>query len=145
VSSTCREDPKRLVTSRDTVQMAAWKIAPALATGCTVILKPSEHTPLSILRLCELFKEAGFPPGVLNVVNGYGSVVGQHIAEHDGIDKIAFTGSTLVGRKIAKAAAETNLKAVSLELGGKSPNIILDDADLDQAARLSKIRLISII
>jgi aldehyde dehydrogenase (NAD+) len=113
--------------------MAAWKLAPALATGCTIILKPSENTPLSILRGCELLKEAGFPPGVVNVVNGYGSIVGQAISEHHGIDKVSFTGSTLVGRKIAKAAADSNLKAVSLELGGKSPNIILDDADLDQA------------
>lgn len=100
-------------------------------------MKPSENTPLSLLKLCELVKEAGFPPGVLNVVNGYGQTVGQHIAEHHGIDKIAFTGSTLVGRKIAKAAADSNLKAVSLELGGKSPNIILDDADLDQAVKWS--------
>ena len=113
--------------------MAALKLAPALATGCTVVLKPSENTPLSILRACELLKEAGFPPGVVNVVNGYGNTVGQAISEHHGIDKVAFTGSTLVGRKIAKAAADSNLKAVSLELGGKSPNIILDDADLDQA------------
>jgi aldehyde dehydrogenase (NAD+) len=115
--------------------MAAIKLAPALATGCTVVLKPSENTPLSILRACELLKEAGFPPGVVNVVNGYGNTVGQAISEHHGIDKVAFTGSTLVGRKIAKAAADSNLKAVSLELGGKSPNIILDDADLDQAVR----------
>ena len=96
-------------------------------------MKPSENTPLSILRFCDLIKEAGFPPGVVNIVNGYGATVGQAISEHYGIDKVAFTGSTLVGRKIAKASAETNLKAVSLELGGKSPNIILDDADLDQA------------
>jgi len=98
-------------------------------------MKPSENTPLSLLKLCELVKEAGFPPGALNVVNGYGQTVGQYIAEHPGIDKIAFTGSTLVGRKIAKAAADSNLKAVSLELGGKSPNIILDDADLEQAVK----------
>jgi aldehyde dehydrogenase (NAD+) len=117
--------------------IAAWKLAPALATGCTVVLKPSENTPLCTLRACELLKEAGFPPGVVNLVNGYGNVVGQAMAEHHGIDKIAFTGSTLVGRKIAKAAADSNLKSVSLELGGKSPNIILDDADLDQAVSVS--------
>jgi aldehyde dehydrogenase (NAD+) len=113
--------------------IAAIKLAPALATGCTVILKPSENTPLSTLRICDLFKEAGLPPGVINVVNGYGNTVGQAMSEHQGIDHISFTGTTLVGRKIVKAAAESNLKTVSLELGGKSPNIILDDADLDQA------------
>lgn len=106
-----------------------------MATGCTVVLKPSENTPLSVLKICELIKEAGFPAGVVNVVNGYGNTVGQAMAVHDGIDKIAFTGSTLVGRKITKASADTNLKTVSLELGGKSPNIILDDADLDQALK----------
>jgi aldehyde dehydrogenase (NAD+) len=88
-----------------------------------------------MLRVCDLVKEAGFPPGVLNVINGYGPVVGHYMAEHHDIDRISFTGSPLVGRSIVKAAADSNLKVVSLELGGKSPNIILDDADVDQAVR----------
>lgn len=100
-------------------------------------MKPSENTPLSMLRVCELFKEAGFPPGVVNIVNGYGNTVGKAISEHHGIDKVAFTGSTLVGRMIAKAAADSNLKEVSLELGGKSPNIILDDCNFEQAVSSS--------
>lgn len=115
--------------------MVTWKIGPALATGNTIVLKPSEVTPLSALKLCELITEAGFPPGVVNVVNGYGNTVGQSIAEHPKILKVAFTGSTLTGRKIMKAAAETNLKVVTLELGGKSPTILFDDADLDQAIK----------
>ncbi|KAF9563464.1 aldehyde dehydrogenase [Agrocybe pediades] len=113
--------------------MFSWKIGPALATGNVVVLKPSELTPLSALRVCDLINEAGFPPGVVNVVNGYGNTVGQSIAEHPNISKVAFTGSTLVGRKILKAAAETNLKVVTLELGGKSPTVIFDDADLQKA------------
>ncbi|KAI0033622.1 aldehyde dehydrogenase domain-containing protein [Vararia minispora EC-137] len=113
--------------------MMTWKIGPALATGCAVVLKPSEFTPLSALRMCSLIQEAGFPAGVVNVVVGYGSTTGQAIAEHMDIDKVAFTGSTLVGRKIQEAAAKSNLKNVTLELGGKSPNIIFDDADLEQA------------
>lgn len=115
--------------------MFSWKIAPALATGCTVVLKPSEFTSLSALRTCELIKEAGFPPGVVNVVLGYGPTVGQAIAEHPKIEKVAFTGSTLVGRQIMKAAASSNLKKVTLELGGKSPTIIYNDADLEQAIK----------
>jgi len=98
-------------------------------------LKPSEITPLSTLKLAELFNEAGVPPGVINIINGFGNTVGQAIAEHPGIDKITFTGSTLVGRKILKAAAESNLKNVSLELGGKSPAIVFDDADIEQAVK----------
>ncbi|KAI6100125.1 aldehyde dehydrogenase [Pisolithus croceorrhizus] len=113
--------------------MFAWKIAPALATGNTVVLKPSELTPLTAIRVCHLAKEAGFPPGVLNVVTGYGNTVGSAISSHMRIRKIAFTGSTLVGRKIMEAAAKSNLKNVTLELGGKSPNIIFNDADLEQA------------
>src|ERR1700761_8043817 len=115
--------------------MFSWKIAPALATGCTVVLKPSELTSLSALRTCDLIKEAGFPPGVVNVVPGYGPTVGQAIAEHPKIEKVAFTGSTLVGRQIMKAAASSNLKKVTLELGGKSPTIIYNDADLEQAIK----------
>ena len=112
--------------------MAAWKVGPALATGCTIILKPAEQTPLSALRLGELALEAGIPPGVLNVVTGFGDA-GAALAEHHGVDKVAFTGSTEVGKLIAQAAGRTNLKRVSLELGGKSPNIVLDDADVDAA------------
>ncbi|KAF9007190.1 aldehyde dehydrogenase [Cyathus striatus] len=103
------------------LSMLSWKIGPALATGNTIVLKPSEITPLTALRLCDLINEAGFPPGVLNIVNGYGHTVGQAISEHPLIEKVAFTGSTLTGRKILKAAADTNLKVVTLELGGKSP------------------------
>jgi aldehyde dehydrogenase (NAD+) len=115
--------------------MFCWKIAPALATGNTIVIKPSEVTPLSALRLAAMFNEAGVPPGVINVVNGYGHTVGQAISEHLLIQKIAFTGSVSVGRKIMAAAAASNLKDVTLELGGKSPNIIFDDADLDQAVK----------
>ncbi|OCH86340.1 aldehyde dehydrogenase [Obba rivulosa] len=115
--------------------IASWKIAPALATGCTVILKPSEFTPLTALLLAKLTAEAGFPAGVFNVVNGYGHVVGQALSEHPTLEKIGFTGSTLVGRKLMEASAKSNLKKLSLELGGKSPNIIFDDADLDAAVQ----------
>jgi phenylacetaldehyde dehydrogenase len=112
--------------------MAAWKLGPALATGCTVVLKPAEQTPLSALRLAELVCEAGYPAGVVNVVPGYGETAGAALAAHPGVDKVAFTGSTEVGRLIVQAAAG-NLKKVSLELGGKSPNVVLADADLDLA------------
>jgi phenylacetaldehyde dehydrogenase len=112
--------------------MAAWKLAPALACGCTVILKLAEQTPLSGLRLAQLIDEAGFPPGVVNVLTGYGEGAGAPLAKHDLVDKIAFTGSTEVGKLIVKAAAG-NLKKVSLELGGKSPAIVFADADLSQA------------
>ncbi|KAG5347357.1 hypothetical protein C0989_012191, partial [Termitomyces sp. Mn162] len=100
---------------------------------------PSEITPLTALRFADLIIEAGFPPGVVNIVNGYGSTVGQAITEHPLISKIAFTGSTLVGREILKASSESNLKVVSFELGGKSPTIIFDDAYLDQAIRWASI------
>ncbi|KAF8625142.1 hypothetical protein AX17_006920 [Amanita inopinata Kibby_2008] len=113
--------------------MFSWKIGPALATGNAIVIKPSEFTPLSAIRMCALVQEAGFPAGVLNVVTGYGSTVGAAISSHMRIEKVAFTGSTLVGRKIMESAAKSNLKKVTLELGGKSPNIIFDDADLDQA------------
>jgi len=109
------------------------KVAPALACGNTVVLKPSEFTSLSALRLCGLIGEAGFPPGVVNVVIGYGPTVGKAIAEHMKIEKISFTGSTIVGRAIMKAAAESNLKKVTVELGGKSPAVVFNDADVDQA------------
>jgi phenylacetaldehyde dehydrogenase len=109
--------------------MAAWKLGPALATGCTVVLKPAEQTPLSALYLAELIAEAGIPDGVVNVVPGYGETAGAALAAHPDVDKVAFTGSTEVGKLILQAAAG-NLKKVSLELGGKSPNVVFDDADL---------------
>jgi len=112
--------------------MAAWKLGPALATGCTVVLKPAEQTPLTSLRLGELVQEAGFPDGVVNIVPGYGETAGAALAAHPGVDKIAFTGSTEVGKLILQAAAG-NLKKVSLELGGKSPNIVFADSDVDTA------------
>ncbi|MDX6698469.1 MAG: hypothetical protein QOE65_1866 [Solirubrobacteraceae bacterium] len=113
--------------------MAAWKIAPALAAGCTIVLKPAEQTPLTALRLGELALEAGLPPGVLNVVTGDGET-GAALVDHPGVDKIAFTGSTAVGREIGAKAGRA-LKRVTLELGGKSPNIVLPDADLDAAVK----------
>src|SRR5690349_18062673 len=112
--------------------MAAWKLGPALAAGCTIVLKPAEQTPLSALRLGELITEAGFPDGVVNVVPGYGETAGAALAAHPDVDKVAFTGSTEVGKLILNAASG-NLKKVSLELGGKSPNIVFGDADLDTA------------
>jgi phenylacetaldehyde dehydrogenase len=112
--------------------MAAWKLAPALATGCTVVLKVAEETPLSALRLGEILQEAGLPNGVVNIVTGFGETAGAALARHPGVDKVAFTGSTEVGKLIVEAAAR-DLKHVSLELGGKSPNIIFKDADLDVA------------
>jgi phenylacetaldehyde dehydrogenase len=115
------------------LNMAMWKIAPALATGCTVVLKPSEQTPLTALRLGELALEAGIPPGVLNIVTGFGDPVGAAIAAHPGVDKVAFTGSGATGRRIVQAASG-NLKRVSLELGGKSPVIVFPDANLEAAA-----------
>ena len=114
--------------------MASWKIVPALVTGCTIVLKPAEQTSLSVLRLAELAEEAGFPKGVLNVVTGTGASAGAALASHPGIDKIAFTGSTGVGRAIAHAAADT-LARVTLELGGKSPVIVLADSDTAAAAQ----------
>ncbi|MEV5574057.1 aldehyde dehydrogenase [Spirillospora sp. NPDC052269] len=115
--------------------MATWKLGPALAAGCTAVLKPAEESPLSALRFAALADEAGLPPGVLNVVNGPGEVTGRALGEHPGVDVLAFTGSTEVGRHFLRYAADSNLKRVWLELGGKSPNIILPDApDLDAAA-----------
>ena len=115
------------------LMMAAWKIAPALAAGCTILLKPAEQTPLTALRLGQLVQEAGFPEGVINILTGDGST-GAAIVEHPGVDKIAFTGSTEVGRQIGAKAGQ-QLKRVTLELGGKSPNIILPDADLEAAIK----------
>jgi phenylacetaldehyde dehydrogenase len=112
--------------------MAAWKLGPALACGCTVVLKPAEQTPLSALRLGELIVEAGFPEGVVNIIPGFGETAGAALAAHPDVDKIAFTGSTEVGKLIVHAAAG-NLKKVTLELGGKSPNVVYKDADIDAA------------
>ena len=113
--------------------MQAWKLAPALATGNTIVMKPAEQTPLSALRLGELILEAGFPEGVVNLLPGFGPTAGAAIARHMDVDKVAFTGSTEVGRLIMEAAARSNLKRISLELGGKSPNIIFADSDIDDA------------
>ena len=114
--------------------LAAWKVAPALACGNTVILKPASQTPLTALALAEIGLEVGLPPGVLNVLTGPGAKLGQAIVEHPGIDKIAFTGDTTTGKGIMRGAADT-LKRITLELGGKSPNIVLPDADLEAAVR----------
>jgi len=114
------------------MMFVSWKLGPALAAGNSVVIKPSEITPLSTLRIGELMLEVGFPPGVVNIVTGYGDTVGQHIAEHPGIDKVSFTGSTAVGRKIVQASAG-NLKKVQLELGGKGPNIVFPDANIPAA------------
>ncbi|KAH9815632.1 aldehyde dehydrogenase domain-containing protein [Melampsora americana] len=116
--------------------MFAWKIGPALATGNTIVIKPAEQTPLTALFMANLISKI-FPPGVINVIVGLGPVAGSALSYHMGIEKIAFTGSTVVGKTIMKAAAESNLKKVTLELGGKSPTIIFDDADLDQAVKWS--------
>ena len=113
--------------------MAAWKVAPALACGNSVVLKPSEETPLSALLLAEVLQQAEVPDGVVNVVPGHGEIAGARLAAHPDVDKIAFTGSTEVGKLIARASSDSNLKRVSLELGGKSPNIVFDDADLTRA------------
>lgn len=120
--------------------MMAWKIAPALATGNTLILKPAEQTPLTALYLAQLTKEAGFPNGVVNVLPGFGST-GAALVSHKDVDKIAFTGSTEVGQIVQRDAAMSNLKRTSLELGGKSPNIILKDADMDYAVETSHFAL----
>src|SRR5271169_162266 len=112
--------------------MAAWKIAPALAAGCTAVPKAAEQTPMTALRLAELVLEAGFPPGVINILTGFGETAGAAIAAHPDVDKVAFTGSTEVSKLIVQAAAG-NLKKVSLELGGKSPNIVFADTNIDQA------------
>jgi aldehyde dehydrogenase (NAD+) len=113
--------------------MQAWKLGPALSCGCTVVMKPAEQTPLSALRVAELALEAGFPEGVLNMLPGYGPTAGAALARHMDVDKVAFTGSTEVGHLIMRAAADSNLKRVTLELGGKSPNIIFADAEMDKA------------
>jgi len=121
--------------------MQAWKLGPALACGCTVVMKLSEKTPLSGMMFAQLIQEAGFPAGVVNILNGTGPVTGSAIARHPGIAKVAFTGSVATGKLITQMAGQSNLKRVSLELGGKSPLIVCKDADLDQAAMASHIGL----
>jgi aldehyde dehydrogenase (NAD+) len=113
--------------------MWAWKIGPAVATGNTVVMKTAEQTPLSALVAAKLIVEAGFPPGVINIISGFGKTAGAAVASHMSIDKVAFTGSTVTGRSIMKAAASSNLKKITLELGGKSPVIVFNDADIDAA------------
>jgi len=121
--------------------MLSWKWGPALAAGCTMVLKPAEQTPLTALAIAALAKEAGFPKGVINVVPGYGPTAGGPIVEHHDVNKVAFTGSTEVGHKIMEIAAKTNLKRVSLELGGKSALVIFDDADLDEAVEIAHMAI----
>ena len=122
--------------------MAAWKLGPALATGNTVVLKSAEQSPLSVLYLANLIKEAGFPPGVVNILSGLGRSAGNAIAVHEDIDKIAFTGSTQTGCAIMKAAS-TNLKNITIETGGKSPLLIFEDADIEQAVKWAHIGIMS--
>lgn len=117
--------------------MFIWKISPAFVTGCTVVIKSAETTPLSALYMCKLIQEAGFPKGTINLVSEYGKTVGAAIAHHMDIDKVAFTGSTATGRTVLRASAASNLKKVTLELGGKSFNIIFPDADIEQAVEWS--------
>lgn len=113
--------------------LSAWKLAPALCVGCTVVIKPAEQTPLTAQWFGKLVLEAGFPEGVINIVNGFGSTTGESMTTHPDIDKISFTGSTETGKKVMLASAQSNLKKISLELGGKSSNVVFDDADFDQA------------
>lgn len=122
------------------ILMMAWKLGPALATGNTIVLKPAEQTSLTALYVAQLIKEAGFPEGVINVLPGYGDA-GAALSNHPDVDKVAFTGSTEVGKRIQQASGNTNLKRVTLELGGKSPNIILADSDLDYAVETSHFGL----
>ncbi|CAD7962752.1 unnamed protein product [Amoebophrya sp. A120] len=123
------------------ILMLAWKWGPLLAAGCTCVMKSSEKTPLTALMMCDLAKQAGFPPGVLNVISGYGPGCGDAIVKHPDIAKICFTGSSLVGHKIVEMSGQGNLKKVTLELGGKSSLIITEDADLDQAAAVAHVGL----
>ncbi|XP_033101224.1 aldehyde dehydrogenase, mitochondrial-like [Anneissia japonica] len=115
------------------IDMLGWKLGPAIACGNTIVVKPAEQTPLTALFIASLIKEAGFPPGVINIIPGYGPTAGAGISEHMDIDKVAFTGSTEVGHLIQQAAGKSNLKRVSLEMGGKSPNIVFADSNVDFA------------
>lgn len=121
--------------------MLAWKLAPVLATGCVSVMKTSEKTPLSAIKFAELFHEAGFPDGVFNILSGYGPDVGAPLAAHRLVDKVAFTGSTKVGYEIMRNSHAHNLKRITLELGGKSPNIICDDVDIDEAVAQAQTAL----
>ena len=113
--------------------MLSWKLGPVLATGCTTVVKTAEQTPLSALRIGELALEAGIPEGVINILSGFGPTAGQALVQHPLVDKVAFTGSTEVGYQIMRNSHKDNLKRITLELGGKSANIIMDDADIDLA------------
>jgi len=115
--------------------MAAWKLGPVLSTGCVTILKPAEQTPLTALRLGELIMEAGFPAGVVQILPGFGPSAGRALTQHHLVDKVAFTGSTEVGYEIMRNSHKHNLKRITLELGGKSANIIMDDADIEFAVQ----------
>ncbi|KAJ2950134.1 hypothetical protein O0L34_g11484 [Tuta absoluta] len=119
------------------IVMLTWKVAPALAAGCTIVLKPAEQTPLTALAIGALIREAGFPPGVVNIVPGYGPTAGAALTSHPEVDKVAFTGSTEIGRVIMNAASAVNLKRVTLELGGKSPLVVFNDADVETAAQIA--------
>lgn len=121
--------------------MLAWKLGPVLATGCTTVVKTAEQTPLSALRIGELALEAGIPDGVINILSGYGPTAGAALAQHPLVDKVAFTGSTEIGYRIMRESHKENLKRITLELGGKSANMIFDDADLDVAIQQSQMAL----
>jgi aldehyde dehydrogenase (NAD+) len=120
----------------------SWKLGPALALGNSVIVKPSEVTSLSLLYVADLIKEAGFPAGAVNIITGYGRTAGQALSEHEDVRKISFTGSTLTGRSIMETAAKSNLKRVTLELGGKTANVVFDDADLEQAVKFTAMGIL---
>ncbi len=124
------------------IGMLGWKVAPALAAGNCIVLKPAEQTPLSALRIAQLAVEAGLPAGVLNVVNGLGPIVGDAITGHMDVDKVAFTGSTAIGKRVMERAARSNLKKVTLELGGKSPVVVFEDADIDQAVNWAALGIL---
>ncbi|KAL3277760.1 hypothetical protein HHI36_013100 [Cryptolaemus montrouzieri] len=119
------------------LMMVTWKWGPALAAGCTIVLKPAEQTPLTALYAAALAKEAGFPKGVINVVPGYGPTAGAPLALHNDVDKIAFTGSTEIGKKMLSYSAQSNMKKISLELGGKSPLVVFDDVDVNEAVKIA--------
>lgn len=121
--------------------MMAWKLGPALAAGCTIVMKTSEKTPLSALAVCKLIQDSGLPPGVVNMLSGFGREAGEPLALHEDVDKVAFTGSSAVGHRIVELAAKSNLKKVTLELGGKSPLIVMPDADIEQAVMAAHIGL----
>ena len=141
----CEQDCSWCATSGTYIILNSRRIYEALACGNAIVIKPSEITPLSAIRVGELIQAAGFPPGVLNIVTGYGPTVGDAIARHPRIDKVTFTGSVVTGRRVMQAAGATNLKKVTLELGGKSANIVFDDADLDQAVKWTSAALLCVL